>query len=159
VCLRETVFDDPQILHPAHAQLRVEHAVGIEPMESKTEIDVRGLEADEAIRDTKSARSVDSSKIALHELHVEVAVADVEDNRHRRPERADVGEILLRSDAKIDPPWFDRFHQIWNHVLKARLVRQEVVGSKKAVLLEESFDKFQNSRSLSAFGGVPVAAD
>jgi DNA mismatch repair protein MutS2 len=26
------------------------HAIGIEPMESKTEIDVRGLEADEAIR-------------------------------------------------------------------------------------------------------------
>jgi hypothetical protein len=45
-----------------------------------------------------------SSKIAVHELNIEVAAADVEDDRQFRPKGGHVGVILLGPDAEIRRP-------------------------------------------------------
>ena len=38
----------------------------------------------------------------VHQVQIEIAAADVDDHRHLRLERGDVGEVLLRADAHVN---------------------------------------------------------
>ncbi len=58
----------------------------------------------------------------VHELCVQVAAADVEDDGHRRSDGRHIREILLRSDAEIDAPWPHAAKQVRDHVLEQHLV-------------------------------------
>lgn len=37
----------------------------------------------------------------VHQLQLQVASANVDDERHARPHRGDIGEVLLRADAQV----------------------------------------------------------
>ena len=61
-------------------------------------------------------------------------MADIDDERHRRFERRDVGKVLLRPDSKINTSLFRRFQQFGNDVLEAGFVGEKVVGTEKPIL-------------------------
>src|SRR5256885_862900 len=91
-------------------------------------------------------------------MHVEVAVADIDDDGHRRPERTDVREILLRSDAEVDAALFDGPQQVRDDILKTRFMDKRLSERKNPSSSDESLDKLQNCRSVSSFGSLVAVA-
>src|SRR5262245_50180771 len=59
-----------------------------------------------------------------------VLPANIENERDLRLQRHDVGEVLLRSDAKICTLSFAAIGQVRQHALKCALVGDEVVRDK-----------------------------
>ena len=79
----------------------------------------------------------------VHQVQVEVAAPDVHDERHRRLQRGDVGEVLFGADAHVGAigPGFCGFgDKVGDDVLEPALVRQQVVGLKRAGALGEFGD-------------------
>ncbi len=76
----------------------------------------------------------------VHEVLHHVLAADVDDERHARLERGDVGEVLVRSDAEVDAVWRHAFSELGDHFLKSGFVRDEIVRTEEAVRLREVDD-------------------
>jgi hypothetical protein len=93
----------------------------------------------EQARDEVGAVGRDLEERLVEEVEVPVVAADVHDERRRRPEPGDVGEVLFGADADVDaaarpdPP----------RVLgDARLVRHEIVRQReRAVRLRQRLDE------------------
>ncbi len=62
----------------------------------------------------------------VHELQVQVAAADVEDDRGLRADGGNIGEVLLGTDAQVDAACLRPPDEIRDHALEAELVRREV---------------------------------
>ncbi len=71
----------------------------------------------------------------VHQLQVQIAAADVDDEGHPRLERGDVGEILFGADAEEHAMTAPRVCDRRNDVAIEQLIGDEVVGRKKAVVL------------------------
>ncbi len=69
----------------------------------------------------------------VHQVQLEIASPDVDDEHHLRLEGGDVGEVLLGTDAEVDAIDLRTANELGDHVLKEDLVRQEVVGSELAI--------------------------
>ena len=102
-------------------------------------------------RDTKSARSTDSSKSALYKkVQVPVLAANVDDKRHRRLDFRDVAEVLFGTDADVDPA--ARAEQA-HHLGEMGLVRHQIVRRAKSPARSDNPSmRVQNSSSVSAAG-------
>ena len=87
-------------------------------------------------------------------MHLQVAAADVEDERHPRANRRDVREVLLGTDAEVHAAGLSSARtSVGNDELKPALVRDEVVGVEVAARLgERRWTRRQNSASLSRAG-------
>jgi hypothetical protein len=68
-------------------------------------------------------------------MHIEVPVPDVDDDRHRRFERRDVGEILFRAKAKVNASLPCRFQEVRDDVLESGFIGQKVIGTENAINL------------------------
>ena len=73
----------------------------------------------------------------VHEVQIQVAPPDVDDERQLRLERGDVVEVLLRTHADVHAGGYRALHQIRQDVGKSELVREQIVGSEIAVGLGE----------------------
>ena len=76
----------------------------------------------------------------VHQVQLQVAAADVDDERHPRLERRDIGEVLLGTHSEVDALGLRRAEELGDHRLEEELVRQQVVGSELAVRLGELHD-------------------
>src|SRR5207244_1247508 len=63
----------------------------------------------------------------VEELLQEVPPPDVDDERELRPERRDVGEVLLGPDADVNAARGHAGFQLRDHALESALVREEVL--------------------------------
>ena len=94
----------------------------------------------EEARDELGAIGRELEERLVHQVQVEVPAPDVHDERHRRLQRGDVGEVLLGADAHVDAigsGFRDLRDQVGDDVLEPPLVRQQVVGLKRAGALGE----------------------
>ena len=76
----------------------------------------------------------------VHQMRVQVAAPDVDDERHPRLERHDVREVLIGRDAEVDAAAL-HLPQRRHDMLKRTLVRHEVVRLKCAVRLGKILDE------------------
>jgi hypothetical protein len=74
-------------------------------------------------------------KDLIHQLHVEIPVPDIDNERHRRFQRCDICEVLLRAHTHVDTSLLGFLQKLGNHVLEIQFVGQKVVGTKGTVLL------------------------
>ena len=79
-------------------------------------------------------------RLVVEELR-EILPADVDDERLRRVEIDDVGEVLVGPDAEIDAARARMIEQPRQHGLELGLVRDEVFGREEAVGLGELGDE------------------
>ncbi len=86
----------------------------------------RGLR--EEARDELGAVGRQLEERLVHQVELQVPAADVHDERDRRLEGGDVGEVLFGPDADVRAAARDGLEQIGDDELQPRLVRQEVVG-------------------------------
>jgi len=63
------------------------------------------------------------------------------DERDLRFQRDQIGEVLVRPDAEVNPTRLRRANEIRDHPLIRAFVRDEVVGAEKAVGLGEIRDQ------------------
>jgi hypothetical protein len=73
----------------------------------------------------------------VEQLLLEIAAPDVEDDRHRRTQLGDVGEILLGADAEVDGSRPDRPLELRHDELEGPFIRQEVLEAEIAARLRE----------------------
>ncbi len=78
----------------------------------------------------------------VHQVQIDVAAADVQNERHLRTQRGDVREVLFWSDAEIHTARPDGPHQLREDPLESNLVRHEVVRSEIAVRLGQIGHEF-----------------
>ena len=83
-------------------------------------------------------------------MQMQVAAADVDDERHRRPDGGDIGKILFGADAQIGAPGPRQAHQFRNDALRIELIRDEVVGAEVPVRLRQLCDELEELRSAQA---------
>ena len=76
----------------------------------------------------------------VHQVLEHVLAADVDDERHARMERRDVGEVLIGPHAEIHAVGRHALRELGNDFLERRFVRDEIVGSEKSVRLGEVRD-------------------
>ena len=76
----------------------------------------------------------------VEEVQDHVLAPDVDDERHARPERRDVREVLIGPDAKVDPVGRGALLQLGNHFLVRRLVRHEIIRTEESLGLREIDD-------------------
>ena len=63
----------------------------------------------------------------VHQVQQHVLTPDVDDERHPRFQRRDIGEVLIGSDSEIHTARYGRPSQLGHDALKRALVRDEVV--------------------------------
>ena len=74
----------------------------------------------------------------VRQMQIEVAAANVHDERHGGPGRGDVRVVLFGSDADIGAARHRDLKQRGNDRLKFRFVRDQILGMKRSVRLGES---------------------
>src|SRR6266513_4815439 len=72
-------------------------------------------------------------------MHVEIPMTDINDDRHRRLERCDVGKVLFGTNAQIHATLFGSVQELRDDVLKRRFVREKVVRPEYTVFLGKFF--------------------
>src|SRR3954453_19175363 len=83
-----------------------------------------------------------------------VLAPDVDDERDPRPERDEVGEVLIGSDTDVHAAGAYGALELRDHVLKRSLVRDEVVGPEKAARLREVGDQPPERRVAQTGGNL-----
>src|SRR5262249_21806179 len=71
----------------------------------------------------------------VHELDIEVAVSNVDNESHGWFQRRDICEVLLRPDSHVYASLLRCSKKLRNDILKVEFVRKEIIGTKSAVLL------------------------
>ena len=89
------------------------------------------------LRDELRAVSRQLEERFVHQLQVQIAAADVDDECHPRLKRGDVGEILFGADAEEHAVTASRVRDLRNDVAVQQLIGDEVVGAIEAVALGE----------------------
>ena len=87
----------------------------------------RRLAAEES-HDERFAAGAHFEERLIEKMQMQVAAADVDDERHARPHGRDVTEILLGSDAQINAARFGEFRQRGRSRRDRRFVGEQVVG-------------------------------
>ncbi len=122
----QAIFDCFQILTVDRARLRHLGQPGHQFGHRRIRANAVRLRAREQQRDELRAVAGHLEQGFVHELQLQVAAPDVEDDGHRRAQRDDIGEVLFRPHPKVDAGRPRPAHQLRNHILELQLVRGEV---------------------------------
>ena len=153
-------LDDVQVVgrepEPVHADQPVAHEaqvleeqlaagrhrlVGVEELRHRG----RGVERRRPGPREQTGHEVGAVRRQLHqrlveEMEQQVLAADVDDERQPRPERYDVGEVLLGADTEVDAARRRAPLELGDDRLERGLVRHQVVGPEVALRLGEARD-------------------
>src|SRR3989442_15975678 len=72
-------------------------------------------------------------------MHIEVPMPDIDNDRDRRLERRDISEILFGTNPKVNATLLCRLQEVWNDVLKAALVGEQVIRTEYSIFLRRFF--------------------